>query len=73
MRIPSSFRHTARLLTVLSVLTLGSIFFFSARTAPENRIASAPLELPLRNDMSISDGIMTSEYSLITNGILVTG
>ena len=71
MRIPSSFRHTARLLAVLSVLALNSISLFSPRTGPENLVAPHGM-LPHGNVMLISDGVVLGESSVVADGILIT-
>jgi hypothetical protein len=74
MRISPGFRHAARLLAVISVLTLTPISFLPPRTGPENSVASTPHGiLPLGNHMLIVDGVVLGESSVVTNGILVTG
>jgi hypothetical protein len=74
MRISPSFRHTARVLAVTSVLTISPISLLTPRTGRDSRVASTPHGVvPLGHDMLILDGVVLGESSVVAYGILVTG
>ena len=72
MRITPGFRHAARLLAVISVLTISSIFYLTPQTGRASRSASRPHAMPFGNDIAMSDGVVLGESSIIADGILVT-